>query len=233
MAGRSVRANGGGAASRDGDTLSVMSEPIIYPTVRLGQGSTFDPNTAIGYPTGRQIGERALLLGDGATVRSGTVIYEGSRIGAGLQTGHNVVIREENEIGDGVQVWSNSVIDYGCRIGDRVKIHSNCYVAQFTVLEDDCFLAPGVSIANDIHPGCAFSPECMRGPVLERGVQVGVGVVLLPYIRIGAGSIIGSGAVVTTDIPPNSVVVGNPGRVVRQRTELECSTGITLKPYPD
>lgn len=210
-----------------------MTEPIIYPSARIGRNNSFDPNTAIGYPTGRQIENRTLLLGDGAAVRTGTVIYEGSRIGVGLQTGHNVVIREENTIGDGVQVWSNSVIDYGCRIGDHVKIHANCYVAQFTLIEDDCFLAPGVSIANDIHPGCAFSHECMRGPVIERGVQIGVGAILLPYIRIGAGSIIGSGAVVTTDIPPNSVVVGNPGRVVRDRSELVCTTGITLRPYPD
>lgn len=210
-----------------------MSEPVIYAAARVGANATLDPNTFLGYPTGRPIAERTLLLGDGATVRSGTVIYEGSRIGAGLQTGHNVVIREENVLGDGVQVWSNSVIDYGCAVGNHVKIHTNCYVAQFTVIEDDCFLAPGVSIANDIHPDCAFSKECMRGPILERGVQVGVGVTLLPYIRIGAYSVIGSGAVVTTDIPPNSVVVGNPGRVVRTRAELVCTTGITDVPYPE
>lgn len=210
-----------------------MSGPVIYQATSLGARVTLDPGTHIGYPTGRRIEDRALVLGDGATVRTNTIIYEGSRIGTGLQTGHNVVIREQNVLGDGVQIWTNSVVDYGCRIGNHVKIHTNCYVAQFTVIEDDCFLAPGVSIANDIHPDCAFSAECMRGPILERGVQVGVGVTLLPYIRIGAYSVIGSGAVVTTDIPPNSVVVGNPGRVVRTRAELVCSTGITDVPYPE
>ena len=77
------------------------------------------------------------------SLRSGSVLYLGSRIGARFQAGHNVVIREECEIGDDVSVWSNSVIDYGCRIGDRVKIHSNCYVAQFSEIEDEAFLAPG------------------------------------------------------------------------------------------
>jgi serine acetyltransferase len=209
-----------------------MGQPIIYPGVRLGAEVALDPNTLVGYPTGRPIAERALVLGDGAVVRSGTAIYEGSRIGSGLQTGHNVVIREQNLIGDDLQIWSNSVLDYGCRIGHRVKIHSNCYVAQFTVIEDDCFLAPGVSVANDIHPGCAHSTECMRGPVLERGVQIGAGVTLLPYIRVGAYSVIGAGAVVVADVPPDSVVVGNPGRVIRDRRELLCSTGITTVPYP-
>ena len=64
-----------------------------------------------------------------------------------------MIIREDCLIGDDVAIWSNTVVDYGCRIGDRVKIHSNCYVAQFTELEDDVFLAPGVTIANDLFPG--------------------------------------------------------------------------------
>lgn len=210
-----------------------MSTPVIYPAALVGDGAQLDPNTMVGYPTGRRIEERTLHIGPGAVLRTGTVIYEGSRIGARLQTGHNVVIREQNVLGDDVQVWSNSVIDYGCTIGNHVKIHSNCYVAQFTTIADNCFLAPGVTIANDIHPGCAFSLECMRGPTLEEGVQVGVNVTLLPFIRIGAHSVIGSGAVVTEDVPPYSVVVGNPGRVVRTVDQLSCSTGLTDVPYPE
>ena len=92
-------------------------------------------------------------------------------------------------------------------------------------------MAPGVTIANDIHPGCKFSAECMRGPVLRRGVQIGVNVTILPYVEIGEGSLIGSGSVVTRDIPPRSVAYGNPARVVRRVEELRCTTGITERPY--
>jgi acetyltransferase-like isoleucine patch superfamily enzyme len=208
-----------------------MIEPVVHPVAQLGPGATLDPGVQVGYPTGRAIAERTLVIGGTAVLRSGTVVYEGSRIGDHFQTGHNVVIREQNEIGDGVQVWSNSVIDYGCRIGNDVKIHANCYVAQFTVIEDGCFLAPGVMIANDPHPGCPHAQACMHGPVLERGVQVGAGAVLLPYIRVGAGSLVGAGAVVTADVPPESVVAGNPARVLRHRDELVCTTGITDAPY--
>ena len=116
-----------------------------------------DLNVTVGYPV-----ERAdvppLVLGTGARIRSGSVVYDGSVIGDRLQTGHNVVIREECELGDDVSVWSNSVVDYGCRIGNGVKIHSNCYIAQFTVIEDGAFLAPGVSIANDLYPG-GYTPS--------------------------------------------------------------------------
>ena len=75
------------------------------------------------------------MIGPARRLRSGTVLYAGSRIGERFQTGHHVVVREECEIGDDVSIWSNTVVDYGCRIGDRVKIHSNCYVAQFTEIE--------------------------------------------------------------------------------------------------
>ena len=199
----------------------------------LGSGAELDSGVLIGYRAERAIDARGLVIGAGARVRSGSVIYEGSTIGERLSTGHNVVIREENRLGDDVSIWTGSVVDYGCRIGDRVKIHTNCYVAQLSVLEDDVFLAPGVVFANDIHPGCAFSEQCMRGPTLERGVKVGVNVTILPYVRIGANSLIGAGAVVTEDVPAGVVVVGNPGRVVRTLDQLRCSTGLTDVPYPN
>ena len=56
-------------------------------------------------------------------------------------------------LGDDVSIWSNTVIDYGTVIGDGVKIHCNCYVAQYTEIGEGAFLAPGVSIANDLYPG--------------------------------------------------------------------------------
>ncbi|MEZ4613309.1 MAG: hypothetical protein R2838_24235 [Caldilineaceae bacterium] len=96
----------------------------------------------LGYMTGRSIPDHALRIGAQANLRSGTVIYGGTHIGVGLETGHNVVIREENVIGDHVGIWGNTVIDYGCTIGNNVKIHTNCYIAQFTVIEDDVFIAP-------------------------------------------------------------------------------------------
>jgi acetyltransferase-like isoleucine patch superfamily enzyme len=176
-----------------------------------------DPGALIGYPAARGA-RNALVLGPGARVRSGSVLYDGSRIGSGLQTGHNVVIREDCEIGDDLALWSNTVIDYGCRIGSRVKIHSNCYIAQFTEIEDEAFLAPGVTVANDLYPGQTESAELMSGPRIGVGAQIGVNVTLLPYVRVGAGCLVGAGAVVTRDLPGGTVAFGNPA-VVRGRVE--------------
>ena len=117
-------------------------------------------------------------------------------------------------------MWTNTVIDYGCRIGDRVKIHSNCYVAQFTVIEEDAFLAPGVTCANDLYPGYTSSAEVMGGPYIEAGAQIGVNSTILPYVRIGAGAIIGAGSVVTKDVPAGAIAYGSPAVVSGYREDL-------------
>ena len=168
-----------------------------------------DEGVILGYPTSR-VEAGTLTLGENPRLRTGSVIYEGSRIGARFQTGHNVVIREQSRIGDDVSIWSNTVIDYGCVIGDRVKIHCNCYIAQFTEIEEDAFLAPGVVVGNDLYPGRPESARAMRGPLIEAGAQVGVNVTILPYVTIGAGAIVGAGAVVTKDIPSGAIAYGSP-----------------------
>jgi len=190
------------------------------------------PTAIIGYKAQREISDKKLFIGKGAKVHSNSVIYEGSSIGANFQAGHNVVIREENIIGDNFCLWSNSVIDYGCKIGNNVKIHCNCYVAQFTTIEDGVFMAPGVTIANDLHPGCELSKKCMRGPHIGSGAKIGVNVTILPFVKIGKNSLIGSGSVVTKDVPANSVVYGNPARVVKNVKDLKCVTSINKKGGP-
>ena len=70
------------------------------PMVLIGKGSQVDVGAILGYPAARGKGTDVITIGDNARIRSGSVIYSGSKIGANLQTGHNVVIREENEIGD-------------------------------------------------------------------------------------------------------------------------------------
>ncbi len=76
------------------------------------------------------------------------------------------------------------------------------------------------------HAGCAFSAERMRWPTLRRGVQVGVNVTITPHVTFGAYSVIGSGAVITRGIPPHSLVVGNPVRVIKQIEAITCTTGV-------
>jgi acetyltransferase-like isoleucine patch superfamily enzyme len=187
--------------------------------VRIERGLVVDDDVALGYAPSRAAAD-SLVLGPNARLRSGTVIYVGSQIGTDFQTGHHVIVREGTRIGDHVSVWSNSVIDYGCVIGSRAKIHCNCYVAQFTELEEEVFLAPGVTITNDLFPGRASSASAMAGPLVRARAQIGANVTILPYVIIGEGAIVGAGSVVTRDIPPGMVAYGNPAMPKRPVEDL-------------
>lgn len=192
-----------------------MVTDTLQPTIVGGSGLQADDDVLLGYQPDRA-SWTPLVLGPGARLRSGTVLYAGSRIGTRFATGHHVVVREQCEIGDDVSIWSNSVVDYGVRIGNRVKIHCNCYVSQFTDLGDDVFLAPGVTLANDLYPGREESAAVMCGPTLEAGCQLGVNVTVLPYVTVGKGALVAAGSVVTRDIPAGAVAVGAPATVIGQ-----------------
>jgi lipopolysaccharide/colanic/teichoic acid biosynthesis glycosyltransferase/acetyltransferase-like isoleucine patch superfamily enzyme len=205
---------------------------MATPEPQVGPGLEADPGVLLDYPTQRAV-SRLSHVGRDARLRSGTVIYRGSRIGDRLDTGHHVVIHEECLIGDDVSVWSNSVIDHGCTIGDRVKIHTGCYVAQLSDIGEDAFLAPGVVFANDAYAGREGSRDVMSGPTVGAGARLGVNVTVLPSVVIGAGCLIGAGSVVTRDIPAGAVAYGNPAVVHGRVADLTDVAGTaSASPLP-
>jgi len=207
-------------------------QPVSKEYCQIPDDISLADSALLGCMPERHIADLKIKIGVGAVVRSGSVIYAGSCIGARLNVGHNSIIREENRIGDDFSLWSNSVVDYGCVIGNRVKIHHNVYVAQYSILENDVFLAPGVMIANDPHPGCAYSKECMKGPTIKRGAQIGVNATILPFVTIGERALVGAGSVVTKDVPPGAVVIGNPAQISGDIMELECVVNPKLTDHP-
>ncbi len=178
--------------------------------IQVGKDAFVDEDVILGYPSGRLKQAGDLVIGDFAKIRSGSVIYQGVKIGDHFETGHHVVIREDSKIGDSVSIWTHTIIDYSCVLGNRVKIHSNGYVAQYTVIEDDVFIAPGVIFANDKYP----VSDHLEGPHVKRGARIGVNVTILPGVVIGEEALVGAGSVVTKDVPDRSVVAGNPARIM-------------------
>jgi acetyltransferase-like isoleucine patch superfamily enzyme len=177
------------------------------------ENARVDEGVLLAYPADRPIADRTLRIGPGARLRAGTIVYEGSTIGANLDTGHYVVIREENRIGDGLKIWSHSVIDYGCVVGHHVLIHHHVYVCQTALLEDDVFLAPGVRLANDRYP---VRKTGWERPVIKRGARIGMNATILPGVTVGCGAVVGAGAVVVDNVDDGAVVVGNPARPIKR-----------------
>ena len=197
---------------------------------KIGINPNVDKSVIIAKYSSRPVSNKLLTIGDNAFIRSGSVIYEGSTLGNNFETGHNVVIREENILGDDVSIWNSSTIDYGCRIGSRVKIHCSVYICQFTTIEDDVFIAPGVLFANDLHPVCT---KCMKGPTLKKGARIGIGAILYPGVTIGEGALIAAGTVVKTDVPAGKFIIEKNESFIGETKNLKCRTGKKIKPYTE
>jgi serine acetyltransferase len=103
-------------------------------------------------------------------------------------------------------------------VGDRVTIKSGVQLWDGVRLEDDVFIGPNVTFTNDPFPRSKQYPQEYLKIVVERGASVGANATLLPGVRVGRNAMVGAGAVVTKDVPPNSIVVGNPARIVNYVT---------------
>lgn len=119
-------------------------------------------------------------------------------------------------------VWGMPTIGVGTRvgafaeIGDQVRIGRDCTISAYVflcpgvIIGDRVFLGPRVTMTNDKYPPAPRGD--WRHTIIEDGASIGAGAVILPGVRIGANALVGAGAVVTKDVPPGIVVVGNPAR---------------------
>ena len=206
-------------------------ESRIFDNVTLGEGTVVHPPCVLGFPPrGRSGGELPLVVGPNGVIRPFSTLYAGTVIGARFQCGQGASIREENVIGDDCSVGTHAVLEYGNRIGNRTRIHSGCFLEQVT-LGDEVFVAPNVVFTDDPHPPCPRYKECKGGAVVEDRVKIGANATVLPGVRIGRGSLVGAGSVVTHDVPAGVVVAGSPARVVKRVEELTCWPGWYERPY--
>ena len=204
----------------------------IYPNVRLGASVEIGDFAIVGVPPrGRTEGALPTVIGDGAVIRSHSVIYAGNVIGSHFQTGHHVMIREENQIGDDVSVGTSSVVEHHVRIADGARIHTQAFVPEYSVLEAGAWIGPNVALTNALHPLCPKAKECLKGPTIKRGAKIGANSTILPYVVVGEDALVGAGSVVVKDVPPRMVVAGNPARVVKDIDALTCPLELIDKPY--
>jgi acetyltransferase-like isoleucine patch superfamily enzyme len=156
-------------------------------------------------------------LGPGTVVSTGAIVFAGTTLGARVIVGDQACVRERVTIGDDVVVGRGSLVENDTTVGALTKIQADAYITAYSTLEESVFIAPCVVTTNDDYMGRTEKRhELVKGPTIRRGARVGGGAVLCPGVEIGEEAFVGAGAVVTKDVPPRVVVVGNPARVLRE-----------------
>ena len=125
-------------------------------------------------------------------------------------------MRERVTIGDDVVVGRGTLIENDTTVGALTKIQADAYITAYSTLEEQVFIAPCVVTTNDNFMGRTEQRHALiKGPTIRRGARSGGGAILCPGIEIGEDAFVGAGAVVTKDVEPRMLVVGNPARVLR------------------
>ncbi|MCA9494688.1 MAG: hypothetical protein KC621_32390 [Myxococcales bacterium] len=202
--------------ARLGADVTVGPFTVIHDDVDIGAGSVIGSHCEIGVPTPLAEGAR-LVIGEGALIRSHSVFYAGSTIGAGLRTGHRVTVREKLVAGVGLQIGTLSDFQGHAVIGDHVRTHSNVHIGQKTRIGHYCWIFPYTVFTNDPHP----PSEALVGAVMEDHAVVTTMCVVLPGVVVGARSLVGAHSLVVKDVPPDTIVGGSPAKVMGATSKVK------------
>lgn len=141
-------------------------------------------------------------IDDGAEIGEGTKIWHFCHIMSGAKIGENC------SLGQNVNVGGKAVI------GNGVKIQNNVSVYDDVIVEDDVFLGPSMVFTNVINPRAFVQrKDEYKQTILKKGCSIGANVTIVCGVTIGEYALVGAGSVVTKDVPPYSLVYGNPARV--------------------
>jgi acetyltransferase-like isoleucine patch superfamily enzyme len=207
----------------------VHPSAVVYPGTVLGDGVRVLENAVVGKQPAlspRSTAKREPLppteIGDGTLISTGAIVFAGTRIGERVVVGDQSCVRERVTVGDDVVLGRGTFVENDTTIGAMARIQAEAYITAYSTLEEHVFIAPCVVTTNDNFMGRTEKRHTLRkGPTIRRGARVGGGAILCPAVEIGEEAFVGAGAVVTKDVPPRVIVVGNPARVLRDVPEEE------------
>jgi len=141
------------------------------------------------------------------------VIDDGCKIGKGTKIWHFSHIMAGSEIGENCNIGQNVVVLPGVKLGNNVKVQNNVSIYTGVICDDDVFLGPSMVFTNVINPRSAIiRKDQYLETIVERGASIGANATIVCGNIIGRYSFVGAGAVVTKDVKPYALVVGNPAR---------------------
>lgn len=153
------------------------------------------------------------------------VVDDGAMLGKGTKIWHFAHIRGGANIGKNCNIGKGVYVDTKVTIGNNVKIQNGVSVYQGVTIEDDVFCGPHMTFTNDVYPR-AFSEEWeLVETLVKKGASIGAHAVIICNTTLGEYCMVGSGSVVTKDVPAHALVVGNPARIVG----FVCKCGVPLQ----
>jgi acetyltransferase-like isoleucine patch superfamily enzyme len=139
-------------------------------------------------------------------------VEDGAKVGEGSKIWHIAHVRSSARIGAGCVIGRNVYVDANVIVGDLVKIQNNVSVFQGVTIEDEVFVGPCAVFTNDLRPR-AQNPDWKITPTLvRRGASIGANATIVCGVEIGPYAMVAAGSVVTRDVLPYQLVVGNPAR---------------------
>lgn len=126
------------------------------------------------------------------------------------------VVLADAKIGRNCNICSHCFIENDVAIGDNVTVKCGVQLWDGIRIEDNVFIGPNVTFTNDKFPRSKHYPERFENTLIRKGASIGAGAVILCGIEIGENAVIGAGSVVTKDVPPGELWVGNPARFVKK-----------------
>jgi acetyltransferase-like isoleucine patch superfamily enzyme len=145
------------------------------------------------------------------------LISPAARLGENVRVWNFAYVGADTTIGDNTKIGSLAHVDYNVVIGKNCKIEGLAYIAPLSRLGDNVFIGPSAVLTNDPYP----LSDKMIGVKVGDGAMICAGAVVKAGVTVGRNSVVGMGAIVTKDVPPDSVVVGVPAKVAYTREEYE------------
>jgi UDP-2-acetamido-3-amino-2,3-dideoxy-glucuronate N-acetyltransferase len=139
-------------------------------------------------------------------------VEDGAQVGAGTKIWHLAHVRSSATVGSDCVIGRNVYLDAHTVVGSRVKVQNNVSVYQGVTIEDEVFVGPCAVFTNDMRPRATNTDWKITPTLVRRGASIGANATLICGIEVGEFAMIAAGSVVTKDVPPYTLVAGNPAR---------------------